>query len=103
MWQRIAFAAVGLLLLGTLALTFVSRGIPVAAAQAQAPAAKHFLEEGKNYWFSSTAQEFYPGKVLQVPKDNWVKVEAVGRSTRWINLNNVVLVELIPPPVQKQP
>jgi hypothetical protein len=86
-------SVLSLLLIFGLALLFAHRDAPAAPAL---PPAKHFLEVGKTYRFRSVGTE-WPAKVVEEPRDNWVKVEFVivdnkEQETLWINLNQVNLI-----------
>jgi hypothetical protein len=85
------------LLIFGLALLFAHRDAPAAPAP---PPAKSFLEVGKSYQFFSAANQFGSvGKVIEEPRDNWVKVEWVTlnnkqKETVWFNLSQVTGVVL---------
>jgi hypothetical protein len=86
-------SVLSLLLIFGLALLFAHRDAP--AAPALAPA-KHFLEVGKTYRFRSVGTE-WPAKVVEEPRDNWVKLETVSADNKeheifWVNLNQVSLI-----------
>ena len=90
-------SVLSLLLIFGLALLFAHRD--AAAAPAPSPA-KSFLEVGKFYSFGSAGNttEFI-GKVIEEPRDSWMKVEWVRPDNKmkeivWWNLNQVSFVIL---------
>jgi hypothetical protein len=86
-------SVLSLLLIFGLALLFAHRDAPAAPAL---PPTKHFLEVGKTYRFRFAGTE-WPLKVLEEPRDNWVKLEYPDGGNKeqeilWINLNQVTLI-----------
>ncbi len=72
-------------------------GSKATSAQEVTPVAKRlFLQTGKSYEFSTGGWGQLSGKILEEPKDNWVKLECVRdrkRDTVWVNLNLIFTIE----------
>ena len=94
-WQ--ALVGVGLfIILIQLALGGAGRKDGLAAQPPGSP--KHFLEVGRSYSFAfpNRTESLEPCKVVEQPRDNWVKVKSRGGdATTWINLNQVASIMLL--------
>jgi len=72
-------------------------GNKATSAQGVTPSAKgHFLQIGKTYELSNGGLGLISGKLLEEPRDNWVKLECVSdrkKYTIWVNINLMATIE----------
>jgi hypothetical protein len=99
MKRRIVVVGVAMLVvMGSLG--WATAGKEEAPAPQQAPSSKSFLEVGKSYVFTlppTSRPEELTGKVVEAPRENWVKVEAQGEALcHWVNLNTVSVITPLP-------
>jgi hypothetical protein len=79
------------------ALWMVGAGSKRTSGQEAPHAKKHFLEVGKQYRLTSTV--IFEVRILDEPRDNWVKVTSLGEEQPkkvknvWLNLGQVLFIE----------
>ena len=93
MRRPLAIAGASLLAISLISIIIADRRTASAQAPASMPT-KHFLEVGHTYTFGMTNGSRSPGwKILEGPRDNWVKVSIPddGQGNKplitWVNFN----------------
>jgi hypothetical protein len=93
MKDRIVVTGTTLLAAAVLSLVVVRWAAP--ARSADPPRKGHFMEVGKTYTFIAPGVgDFAKHKVLEEPRDGWVKTQLTGGTIQWVNLARVTTVNL---------